>query len=131
MDENNNGNFEQQETSPVVEVDTYESTSTTSTVLALDEEKKGFAITSLILGILSLLCCICYAGLYFGIPGLIFGILQKPNAEGRKPGMATAGIILSAIGLALTIGMIIMILFSPTFWDSFREGFERGYNGIY
>ena len=67
-------------------------------------EQKGFSIASLVLGILSVVCC--GAGL-FGILGLIFGIMGQKRAPSSK-GMATAGIVLSAIGIVLFIVIIFM-----------------------
>lgn len=70
------------------------------------EEKKGLSIASLVLGIISLvLLCFWYISLPCAILALIFGIIGRK--KGGK-GMATAGIILSAI--ALVIVAIILIL---------------------
>jgi uncharacterized membrane protein len=67
---------------------------------------KGLAIASLILGILSLCASVgWFCGGPLSIVGLILGFL------GRKPatkGLATAGIILSAVGLVLTIIFVIL-----------------------
>lgn len=60
------------------------------------DNSRGFAIASLILGIVSFFCC----GSVCSILGLIFGIISRK----RKPqnnGMATAGIVLSIIALVL------------------------------
>lgn len=68
----------------------------------------GMATTSLILGIVSLLC-----GWLTGIPGLIFGILgkKKANEVGVGGGQATAGIVLSIIGIVLgIIGFILLFV---------------------
>lgn len=81
------------------------------------EEKtaKGFAVASLVLGILSLFCC----GVILSIPGAVFGILSL-NKKKEQNGMAIAGIILSAIGL---IGSIILIIISIA-----NGGFHYTYN---
>jgi len=72
----------------------------------------GFQITSLVLGILSILCCFCI-GFFWGIPsiifsvaGLIFGIVGNKK---NKHGVGTAGIVCSIIGLVLAI---IVLLFT-------------------
>jgi predicted RNA-binding Zn-ribbon protein involved in translation (DUF1610 family) len=67
---------------------------------------KGFAITSMVLGILSLPACYC--GFIFGIVAIVFGIIAKngmaksKNYDGK--GMATAGLITGILG---TIGWIL------------------------
>ncbi len=55
---------------------------------------------SLVLGILSILCCIPIISLPCAIGGLVFGI---QSLKGPKRGLAIAGIVLSGIGLAASI----------------------------
>lgn len=69
-----------------------------------EPERKGFAIASLVLGILSLVLCCIYGG-FLGILGLIFGIISLAKKE-SKMGMAIAGIITSAFGLIYGILMV-------------------------
>lgn len=68
----------------------------------MEQKTNSKAIASLVLGILSLVCIFfgygSLLGIVFGIVGLVLGI--NSNKEG-KTGMATAGIIMSAIGLGL------------------------------
>lgn len=82
-----------------------------SKILQITQETggSGFAVTSLVLGILAIVGCTGYGlpGLLFGIPGWIFGhhALKRIN-EGRAPassrGMAKAGLICSIIGVSLS-----------------------------
>ena len=66
------------------------------------DNSRGFAIASLVLGILSLFCC----GTVCSILGLVFGIIsRKKNPVNNS--MATAGIVLSII--ALVLGIIFLI----------------------
>lgn len=59
--------------------------------------RTGFAITALVMGILSLLLCCCYGlGVVFAVIGLIFGIISLATKRGGK-GMAITGVILSVI----------------------------------
>ena len=69
-----------------------------------EPEHKGFAIASLVLGILSIVLCCIYGG-FLGILGLIFGIVSLAKKE-SKMGMAIAGIITSALGLIYAIMMV-------------------------
>ncbi|MCR5700755.1 MAG: DUF4190 domain-containing protein [Lachnospiraceae bacterium] len=78
---------------------------------APEEFSKGFAIASLVMGILSLLSCCCtFLSIIFGILGIIFSCVQKKDAEGNKPGMAIVGLILSILGLVISVGSIIYVL---------------------
>ena len=65
----------------------------------------GFHIASLILGILSILCCVCVA--FWGVPNLVLGvtglILGIVGNKKNKHGLGTAGIVCSIIGIGLAI----------------------------
>lgn len=69
------------------------------------------AVASLVLGIISLVLALCSAGLLgwlatlLGIVGVILGALGRKNEA--KKGMATAGLVLSILGLAF--GVILYI----------------------
>lgn len=68
----------------------------------MEQKSNGKAIASLVLGIISLVCIFfgygALLGIASGVVGLVLGI--NSNKEG-KTGMATAGIVMSAIGLGL------------------------------
>ncbi len=85
-----------------------------------EPERKGFAIASLVLGILSLVLCCLYGGLLFGIPGLILGIVSLVKHE-SKMGMAIAGIITSAFGLVYGIMMLMAIVMTFQFGMGISE----------
>ncbi len=70
-----------------------------------EEFSNGYGIASLVLGILSLFggCCCCVPGFLFSILGIIFGCVQPKDQMDQKPGFAIAGIVLSAIGLVISI----------------------------
>lgn len=63
---------------------------------------KGMAIAALVLGIVSFFCFPAITGTL----GIIFGCVAK--GKGCRSGMATAGIICGAIGIALWIIMLIL-----------------------
>ena len=85
----------------------------------------GLSIAGMICGILSLLtCCFYYIGLPLAVLGLIFSIIgMKRNANGK--GMAVAGIVTSAITLAIIVIMLIIVLVaansSPYFYYEFED----------
>lgn len=86
------------EENKVEEVKTEATTSTT--------ERKGFNITSLVLGIISVLCfCWWYVSIPTGIIAIIFSVAGKKDA-GR--GMGIAGMVLGIIGLVLCILIYIL-----------------------
>lgn len=68
---------------------------------------KGFAIASLVLGIVSV--CTCCGGLLPSALGLIFGIISK-SKQSENNGMAIAGIILSSIGIVISLIFIAMMI---------------------
>jgi len=73
-------------------------------------KQQGFAIGSMICGILSIVCCL---GIFSGIPAIILGVMAM-NKEKADPatyggrGMALAGVITGGLGSAL--GLIWIIL---------------------
>jgi len=85
------------------------------------------SIAAMVLGICSLV--VPYAGVATAIVGLILGIMGKKKAVevGAPTGMATAGIVLSIIGLAGAILVVIACVsclgalgsigaFDPMYW---------------
>lgn len=71
----------------------------------------GFAIASLVLGILSLVCCcFWYVSGIFAVIGLVFSIIVLVKHKPGK-GLAIAGLICSAIGLIIAVIMGIMIIY--------------------
>ncbi len=74
------------------------------------DDSKGFAIASLVLGIVSFLCC----GFICSILGFIFGIISKQKKP-QDNAMATVGIVLSVIGFVLTIISIIILVATGTY----------------
>ena len=72
-----------------------------------EEVSKGFAIASLVLGIVSV--CTCCGGLLPSVLGLIFGIISK-SKQSENNGMAIAGIILSSIGIVISLIFIAMMI---------------------
>lgn len=68
--------------------------------------RRGLGIAALVLGIAGLLTLpFCGIGLLLAIAGLIVGIIAVVRRNGR--GMAIAGLILSAVTLAVAIGLAV------------------------
>jgi hypothetical protein len=89
-------------------------------------DKKGLAIASLILGILSLCASLgWWCGGPISIVGLVLGFL---GVKSSGKGMAIAGMILSAIGVLLTIVFVIISSVSgPIFQQIQSQLMNQGY----
>ena len=73
----------------------------------MENNKHGYAVASLVLGIVSIVFCCCwYIGLICGIVGLVLAIMAKKN--GNTEGICKAGLVLSIIGVVL--GGVFLIL---------------------
>jgi len=89
-------------------------------------------ITALVLGVVSLLLGFCaFAGFWAGIPAIILGILafgavRKGQANNR--GLALAGVITGALGLLLTIGVLVFVVAFGDRINSYSECIERAGN---
>ncbi len=68
------------------------------------EAGKGMAIASLVCGLVALFC----SGGTLSILALVFGIIAKK--QGSKSGMATAGIVLGAVGIALMVIAVVILV---------------------
>ena len=67
------------------------------------------AIISLILSILSILCCcVWYVSLIMGIVAVVLGILGLRSANPNQKDAAIAGIVVGAVGFALAVSVAIM-----------------------
>lgn len=77
----------------------------------------SFAVTGLVLGILSITGGLCCYGLPFNILGVVFSIIgltqihNQPEAYDGK-GMAIAGLVLSLLGLLVMLGLISLVALS-------------------
>ena len=74
------------------------------------QEKNNMATAALVMGILSLcsICCCMLFGVVFGVLGIIFAIMSKKGD--RMDSQAKAGLILSIIGVAATVLIIIFFV---------------------
>ena len=69
----------------------------------------GMSIASLVMGILSLVCCCCgYVGISLGALGIIFALLSRQDEPMNT--QAKVGLILACVGIALKVISIILLL---------------------
>ena len=94
------------------------------------KEKNGAAITSLIMGILSLVFACCGGSLIFGIVGVITAIVSKSKSStGKMSGMAIAGLIMSIVGVVAGLIALIAVLI-PLLAGAGSGGFEEIFDEI-
>lgn len=94
---------EAQPAAPVIpHAEAYDPNNVAPSPLAQQEPGKGFAIASLICGILAIVCC---GGMIQAVLAIVFAFVAK--SKGYKGGLATAGIITAIVGIVLGIGTII------------------------
>ena len=77
----------------------------------IDEKAHNMAITSLVLGIVSIVLSCCCSGtitLICGIVGIVFWYNAK-DSKGEREGMANAGMICSIVGIVLSIIILILV----------------------
>ncbi|MBE6862280.1 MAG: DUF4190 domain-containing protein [Ruminococcus sp.] len=81
----------------------------------------GFAVTSLVLGIVALVLCCCGLGYICAPLSIIFGIISLAKRRGGT-GMAITGIILSAI--TIIVLAIFTVLYGPVMKDCMQFSME-------
>ena len=91
----------------------------------VENPSKAFAITSLVLGIVSIpfICC-TWIGLIIAVAGLVFGILSLTRKENGR-GMAIAGIVCSSIAAVVIIVILIYAATQPQMSASDIEELTR------
>ena len=105
------------------EVNNVESEVNQATNTAPANDKKGFSIAALVLGIIALvLCCIWYVSIPCGIIALILGII---GLKSSKRGMSIAGIITGVIGMILSIVLVIaIVMLGVSIFNSAKDAIE-------
>ncbi len=88
---------------------------------------RGWSVASLVLGILSILCCCLeYGGLIMGALAVVFAIISRRNL-GYFDGMAIAGLVTGIIGAVFGIAMLVLGLYlnaNPEILESYLEYLE-------
>lgn len=97
--------------------------------MEIKSRSRGFAIASLVLGILSLVCCcISYAGLVMATLAIIFAIVSRKKM-GYFDSLAIAGLIVGIIGVIFGAFSILVdvIMSSEEFWIEFEKMYPEIY----
>ena len=80
--------------------------------------RNGFGVAALVLGILSLVTWFLFVGGLFGVIAVVLGVIGRGRAkrgEANNGGMALAGLITGAVGVLLTILVIVGV---AALWNS-------------
>lgn len=106
-----------------------------STVFASEENKKekknknGYAIASLVFGIIAILsCCCCFADtlgvIVLGasaILAIVFAFVSKKNNDGKMDGKAIAGLILGIVSIVMLLLFLVAIIGVYTMIDTMPQ----------
>lgn len=87
---------------------------------------KGWAVASMVLGILSVVCC-CFgwSGILMGAGAIILAIVSRRNL-GYFDGMTIAGLILGIFGFVFGATVLIYTLtLPPEFWEEYFKELEN------
>lgn len=100
-----------------------------STGLPSGRKTNGFAISSLVMGIVSVTVALCCYGFPFNLLGVIFGVIalsQIRNAPQQYDGegMAIAGLVLSGLSLVLAAMLFVFMGMNAT-WGMYRHHMHR------
>ena len=96
---------------------------------------KGWSVASMVLGILSVVCCcLGWSGILMGAGAIILAIVSRRNL-GYFDGMTIAGLILGIFGFVFGATILIYTYtLPPEFWEEYFKELENitgeGTNGI-
>ena len=107
MDEQNNNQSNKQ--LPVTEENTVNNNNTAQA----DTEQKGFSITALVCGILSICCLNIYVSIVLSILGIVFGVIGKKKGAAK---LGQAGMVCGIVGLSFIV-IFYIIAFLLVFLD--------------
>ena len=93
------------------------------------KNKNGYAVASLVLGIVALLscCCCCSSGLGLIVMGvcailaIVFAFLSKKNSDGKMDAKAVAGLVLGIVAIVILICFAVIIVGTYALLDTMPE----------
>jgi hypothetical protein len=91
---------------------------------APQKPQNAFGIAALVLGIISVVLCCCWAGFWAGIPAAVLGFLGMKKADAgqatNRP-LALAGLILGIIGIVIALILVVLTITGNAIdWDQYR-----------
>ena len=130
-----------EENKEVIEVKKIDNTEKTETPQAKQEDKRGFSIASMVLGIISLVFCFVWIiSIPSAILAIIFGIL---GIKSTGKGMSIAGLVTSGIGIIISFVIFVLLIvvgISAGFhtlesldniYDSYYDDYDYDYDSYY
>lgn len=93
------------------------------TYVETQDDSNGMGVASLVMGIISLVCC---GSFIFSILGIVFGIVSLSRKKTNN-GMAIAGIIMSAISIVIGIIIICVLFATGAYVDFLNEIYSDSY----
>ena len=89
----------------------------------------GWSVASMVLGILSLVCCcIGWTGAIFGIGAIVFSVVAKKSL-GYFDGMAIAGLVCGIFGCVFGAALLLgSSLIPDEYFEEFYKEYEQYYN---
>ncbi|MGA8115244.1 MAG: hypothetical protein WCA46_16390 [Actinocatenispora sp.] len=78
---------------------------------APDKSGNVFGTISLIAGIVSIVVCCLYAGVWAGIPAIVLGVISRKKAaagQATNGNLGTVGMILGIVGVVIFLVLIIL-----------------------
>lgn len=89
----------------------------------------GWSVASMVLGILSLVCCcIGWTGAIFGIAAIVFSVIARKSL-GYFDGMAIAGLVCGIFGFVFGAAILLgSSLIPDEFYEEFYKEYEQYYN---
>ena len=95
------------------------------------KQSNAYAIASLVLGIVAIVCCcISELSLICSVLAIVFAVLSR-RQTGFFDGMSTAGLVCGIVGAALAVFSIIESIVNPVVLDeSFWQEYEKIMNDL-
>ena len=88
----------------------------------------GWSVASMVVGILSVVCCCFgYTGIIFGLGAIILSIVARKSL-GYFEGMAIAGLVLGIFGFVFGVAIVWNIIFNKEFIDNMNQYYTEFYN---
>ena len=97
-------------------------------VMDVKSNNRGFAIASMVLGIVAIVCCcFYYVGLVAAVLAIVFSVISRVRM-GYFDGFAVAGLIMGIIGLVFGVAILIV---EVIFTEALNEYLATYYPEIY
>ena len=95
------------------------------------KHSKGFAIASMVLGILSVMCCCFeYFSIVMAIVAVVFFAVDR-RTNGKSNGMAIAGLVLGIFGIVLSVFSILSTILFKDFYEQYSSIYSSMLDDFY